>query len=221
MTDDTLRVLIADDHPLFRQGLRVLIESADDLTVVGEAQTGNDAIAQTLDKRPHVVLMDLNMPQLGGVEATRRIVAAHPETRVLILTMFEEDESVFAAMRAGARGYLLKGSGRDEVLRAVRTVAAGEAIFGPTIAQRLTSYFASTAGDAPRPFPELTSREHEVLELIARGNSNAEIAAALTVSLKTVRNHVSNVFTKLRVTTRAQAIIKARESGIANDAHPH
>ncbi len=220
MTEDRLRVLIADDHPLFRQGLRVLVESADDLTVVGEAQTGSDAIAQTLEKRPHVVLMDLNMPHLGGVEATRRIVAAHPQTRVLILTMFEEDESVFAAMRAGARGYLLKGSGRDEVLRAVRTVAAGEAIFGPAIAQRLTSYFASTAGGAPRPFPELTAREHEVLELIARGNSNGEIAAALAVSLKTVRNHVSNVFTKLRVATRAQAIVKARESGMGSDAHP-
>ena len=218
MTEDSLRVLIADDHPLFRQGLRVLVESAEDLTVVGEAQTGSDAVAQTLDKRPDVVLMDLNMPQLGGVEATRRIVAAHPETRVLILTMFEEDESVFAAMRAGARGYLLKGSGRDEVLRAVRTVAAGQAIFGATIAQRLTSYFAATAGGAPRPFPELTAREHEVLELIARGNSNGEIAAALTVSLKTVRNHVSNVFTKLRVTTRAQAIVKAREGGMGSNA---
>lgn len=220
MTEDTLRVLIADDHPLFRQGLRVLVESAEDLTVVGEAQTGSDAVAQTLDKRPDVVLMDLNMPQLGGVEATRRIVAAHPETRVLILTMFEEDESVFAAMRAGARGYLLKGSGRDEVLRAVRTVAAGEAIFGATIAQRLTSYFAPTASGAARPFPELTAREHEVLELIARGNSNSEIGALLTVSLKTVRNHVSNVFTKLRVTTRAQAIVKAREAGMGSNAPP-
>ncbi len=220
MTDDRLRVLIADDHPLFRQGLRVLVDSADELTVVGEAQTGSDAVTQTLDKRPDVVLMDLNMPHLGGVEATRRIVAAQPEVRVLILTMFEEDESVFAAMRAGARGYLLKGSGRDEVLRAVRTVAAGEAIFGPTIAERLTSYFASTGGGAPRPFPELTAREHEVLELIARGNSNGEIAAVLTVSLKTVRNHVSNVFTKLRVTTRAQAIVKAREGGMGSDAPP-
>ncbi len=220
MTDEPLRVLIADDHPLFREGLRALIHSAEDLTVVGEAQTGREAVAQALDTHPDVVLMDLNMPQLGGVEATRRIVAAHPHTHVLILTMFEEDESVFAAMRAGARGYLLKGSGRDEVLRAVRTVAAGEAIFGPAIAQRLTAYFASSAGGAPRPFPELTAREHEVLELIARGNANSEIAATLTVSLKTVRNHVSNVFTKLRVTTRAQAMIKARESGMGNSTHP-
>ena len=219
MTDDRLRVLIADDHPLFRQGLRVLVESADDLAIVGEAQNGTDAVAQTLRTRPDVVLMDLNMPALGGVEATRRIVAAHPQIRVLILTMFEEDESVFAAMRAGARGYLLKGSGRDEVLRAVRTVAAGEAIFGPAIAERLTSYFASSAGGAPRPFPELTVREHEVLELIARGNANSEIAVALDVSAKTVRNHVSNVFTKLRVTTRAHAIVKARESGMGSDPH--
>lgn len=217
MTGEPLRVLIADDHPLFRQGLRALIDSAEDLVVVGEAQTGSGAVAQALDIRPDVVLMDLNMPRLGGVEATRRIVTTHPQTRVLILTMFEEDESVFAAIRAGARGYLLKGSGRDEVLRAVRTVASGEAIFGPAIAERLRSYFASTAGAAPRPFPELTAREHEVLELIARGSANGEIAAALSVSLKTVRNHVSNVFTKLRVSTRAQAIVKAREGGIGSD----
>lgn len=217
MTDDRLRVLIADDHPLFRQGLRVLVDSADDLAVVGEAQNGTDAVAQTLRTRPDVVLMDLNMPGFGGVEATRRIVAAHPQTRVLILTMFEEDESVFAAIRAGARGYLLKGSGRDEVLRAVRTVAAGEAIFGPAIAERLTFYFSSAAGGAPRPFPELTAREHEVLELIARGDANSEIAAALDVSSKTVRNHVSNIFTKLRVTTRAHAIVKARASGMGTD----
>ncbi|HEV2058099.1 MAG TPA: response regulator transcription factor, partial [Solirubrobacteraceae bacterium] len=138
MTDDRLRVLIADDHPLFRQGLRVLVESADDLAVVGEAQNGTGAVAQTLRTRPDVVLMDLNMPALGGVEATRRIVAAHPQIRVLILTMFEEDESVFAAMRAGARGYLLKGSGRNEVLRAVRTVAAGRGDLRAAIAERLT-----------------------------------------------------------------------------------
>jgi len=220
MTDDRLRVLIADDHPLFRQGLRVLVESAEDLTVVGEAQTGIDAVAQTLDTQPDVVLMDLNMPRLGGVEATQRIVASNPQTRVLILTMFEEDESVFAAMRAGARGYLLKSSGRDEVLRAVRTVAAGKAIFGPAIAERLTAYFTSSARGAPQPFPELTGREHEVLELISRGNSNNEIAAALAISLKTVRNHISNVFTKLRVTTRAQAIVKAREGGMGSEALP-
>ena len=218
MTRDALRVLIADDHPLFREGLRVLVDSAEDMTVVGEAETGTDAVAQTLKTQPDIVLMDLNMPRLGGVEATRRIVAAHPHTRVLILTMFEEDESVFAAMRAGARGYLLKGSGRDDVLRAVRTVAAGEAIFGPAIAERLSSYFASSAGGAPQPFHDLTAREHEVLELIARGSSNSEIAATLAISLKTVRNHISNIFTKLRVTTRAQAIVKAREGGMGSAA---
>ncbi len=220
MTDDRLRVLIADDHPLFRQGLRGLIESAEDMTVVGEAQTGTDAVAHTLDTQPDVVLMDLNMPRLGGVEATRRIVAAHPDTGVLILTMFEENESVFAAMRAGARGYLLKGSGRDEVLRAVRTVAAGEAIFGPAIAGRLSSYFASSAGGAPQPFPELTAREHDVLELISRGKATARSPLRFAISLKTVRNHVSNVFTKLRVTTRAQAIVKAREGGMGAEARP-
>ena len=218
MSAAALRVLIADDHPLFRQGLRVLVESAPDLVVVGEAQTGEEAVARAGDTAPDVVLMDLNMPRLGGVEATRRIVARPPQTRVLVLTMFEEDESVFAAMRAGARGYLLKGSGRDDVLRAVRSVAAGEAVFGPAIAERLTSYCASAADGAPRPFPELTLREHEVLELIARGRGNSEIAAELAISLKTVRNHVSNVFTKLRVTTRAQAIVKAREAGLGAEA---
>ena len=220
MSDSALRVLIADDHPLFRQGLRGLVDSAADMIVVGEAATGADAVAQAQDKRPDVVLMDLNMPTLGGIEATRRIIAERPQTRVLVLTMFEEDESVFAAMRAGARGYLLKGSARDEVLRAVRTVAAGEAIFGSVIAERLTSYFSSAIDGAPRPFPELTVREHEVLDLMARGAGNSEIAAALGINLKTVRNHVSNVFTKLRVMTRAQAIVKARESGIGNEAGP-
>ena len=151
--------------------------------------------------------------QLGRALAHR----AEPDARVLVLTMFEEDESVFAAMRAGARGYLLKGAGRDEVLRAIRTVAAGQAIFAPAIAERLTSYFASAADGAPRPFPELTAREHEVLELLARGQSNGEIAQVLDVSLNTVRNHVSNIFTKLRVTTRAQAIVKAREAGGGSD----
>ncbi len=215
MSDATLRVLIADDHPMFRQGLRVLVDSAADMTVVGEAATGGDAIAQAQEKRPDVVLMDLNMPAPGGIEATRRIVAQHPQTRVLVLTMFEEDESVFAAMRAGARGYLLKGSGRDEVLRAVRTVAAGEAIFAPAIAERFTSYFAAAADGAPRPFPELTVREHEVLELMARGAGNGDIAAELGVSLKTVRNHVSNVFTKLQVVDRKAAMARARGAGIA------
>lgn len=213
MNDAHLTVLVADDHPLLRRGLCTVIAAADGMEVAGEAATGTDAVAAAASLKPDVILMDLHMPELGGIEATRRIVAARPEARVLVLTMVEEDDSVFAAMRAGARGYLLKGSDKDELLRAVRAVASGEAIFGPGVAERLSGLFA-TGAQAPQPFSELTSREREVLEGIARGENNADIAAALGLSLKTVRNHVSNVFTKLRVTDRAQAIVKAREAGL-------
>lgn len=211
MTVQMTRLLIADDHPAYRRGLRTMLESADEFEVVGEAADGDQAVARSLELEPDVVLMDLRMPGLNGTEATRRILSVSPSIGVLVLTMFEGDDSVFAAMRAGARGYLLKGSEQDEILRAIRSVAAGEAIFGAAIADRLIGYFSST--DAAT-FPELTDREREVLDLLAEGKSNQAIANDLVVSLKTVRNHVSNVFNKLQVTGRPDAIIKAREAGM-------
>jgi DNA-binding NarL/FixJ family response regulator len=207
----SIRVLVADDHPFFRQGVRMLVDGNDDLELVAEAADGDEAIAAARDADPDVVLMDLRMPGVSGIEATRRIVGAHPEVRVLVLTMYEDDDSVFAAMRAGARGYLLKGSGEEEVLRAIRAVASGDAIFGAAIAKRLTAYFAD---QSPKAFPALTDREREVLQLLAEGRNNQAIALELTLSLKTVRNHVSSVFNKLQVVDRAQAIIKAREAGM-------
>ena len=214
---ERIRVLIADDHPLFRDGLRVLLESAGDVEVLGEATTGEEAVALALDLRPDVVLMDINMPGVNGIEATRRIIQAEPAAQVLMLTMLEDDDSVFAALRAGARGYLLKGARRDEALRALRAVANGEAIFGPGIAQRMTQYFAMRRPpSAASPFPDLTDREQEILTLIARGRSNAQIADDLVVSLKTVRNHVSNIFNKLQVADRAQAMDVARRKGLGS-----
>jgi DNA-binding NarL/FixJ family response regulator len=214
MTEAPLRVLIADDHPVFRQGLRAIIEGAGDMVLVGEAATGLEAVAGAEELGPDVVLMDLQMPELGGIEATRRIVARRPDARILVLTMIEQGDSIFAAMRAGARGYLLKGSDRAEVLQAVRAVGAGNAIFAPAVADRLSTLLGS--GDpVERAFPDLPDRERDVLERMAQGRSNAEIAADLALSLKTVRNHVSNVFTKLQVTGRAQAIVKAREAGLS------
>jgi DNA-binding NarL/FixJ family response regulator len=210
-----LRVLIADDHPAFRSGLRLMLEAADDMEVAGEAATGADAVALTEAEDPDAILMDLQMPGLNGIEATRRIVAGGARAGVIVLTMFEDDDSVFAAMRAGARGYLLKGAERDDILRAVRAVGHGEAIFGPAIASRLVDFF----GSAPRRlFPQLSDREREVLVLIAAGKSNAQIAEHLVLSLKTVRNHVSNIFNKLQVADRAAAIGKARDAGIGQPA---
>jgi DNA-binding NarL/FixJ family response regulator len=209
-----LRVLIADDHPVFRQGLRSALEGDGGFQIVGEAETGAEAIEAALEHQPDVVAMDVQMPDRNGIEATREIVTQSPHIGVLVLTMFEDDDSVFAAMRAGARGYLLKGSDHEEIVRAIRAVAAGEAIFGPAIATRLMAYFAASPDGPAQAFPELTSREREVLELIAEGRSNAEIAGRLVLSQKTVRNHVSNVFTKLQVLDRAQAIVKAREAGL-------
>jgi DNA-binding NarL/FixJ family response regulator len=204
-----MRLLIADDHPTFRAGLTFLLGSTD-IEVVGEASSGTEAVDLALSLLPDVVLMDLRMPGLNGIEATAQIVAAAPDVGVIVLTMFEQDESIFAAMRAGARGYLLKGADRDDIERAVRAVHAGEALFGAAVARRLMSFF-----DAPATasFPQLTAREREVLQLIAEGRPNAAIAEELVLSLKTVRNHVSNIFAKLRVADRAAAIIKAREAG--------
>jgi DNA-binding NarL/FixJ family response regulator len=211
---DTIRVLIADDHQLFRDGLNALLLSAPDTEVVGEAASGKEAIQLASETRPDVILMDLQMPDMDGIEATRHIVQASPQIKVLMVTMFEDDQSVFAAMRAGARGYVLKGAKHEEMLRAIRAVSSGEAIFSPSIAARMMDFFAAGRRQNPEEaFPELTDREREVLNLIARGESNAEIAAALTISVKTVRNHVSNIFGKLQVADRAQAAIRAREAG--------
>jgi len=214
---DALRVLIADDHPIFRNGMRALLATVPDIEVVGEATSGDEAIAGAVALQPDVVLMDLQMPGVGGVEATRHILYASPHIRVLVVTMFEDDHSVFTAMRAGARGYIVKGATPDEMLRAIRAVGSGEAIFSAAIAQRLIEFFAAPRPIDPVPllmFPELSAREREILDLVAQGANNAEIAARLVLSPKTVRNHVSNIFSKLQVADRAHAIIRAREAGM-------
>jgi DNA-binding NarL/FixJ family response regulator len=217
MTTELIRTLIVDDHPMFREGLRVFLDAVEDIEVVGEAGTGEEAVKVAGDLQPDVVLMDLNLPGLNGIEATRRIVGESPHIGVLALTMFDEDESVFQVMRAGARGYLLQGADQDEILRAVRAVADGGAIFGPTLARRLMGYFSAVRQQSGAlPFANLTEREREVLEMVAAGKSNAEIARGLFVSPKTVRNHVSNIFSKLQVTDRAQAIVRAREAGLGS-----
>jgi DNA-binding NarL/FixJ family response regulator len=212
---DTIRVFIADDHTLFRDGLRSLLRTTPDIEVVGEAATGVEAVITIEQVQPDVVLMDIQMPDLNGIEATRRIAKASPHIGIIMVTMFEDDDSVFAAMRAGARGYILKGAGQEEVARTIRAVAHGEALFGPAIAGRLMSFFSTPhPALAIEAFPELTAREREVLDLIAQGKNNAAIAERLTVSQKTVRNHVSNIFNKLQVADRAEAIIRARDAGL-------
>ena len=211
--NDTVRVLIADDHPLFREGMRGRLDRMGDIAVVGEAANGDEAVRLSRELEPHVVLMDIKMPGLNGIEATREILRANPRVGVLMLTMFEDDDSVFAAMRAGARGYLLKDSGGEGVVHAIRAVTSGEAVFGPGVAERIMGFF-SVPRSAQRAFPELTEREEEILALVARGKSNQEIAAQLFVSVKTVRNHVSNILLKLQVADRAQAVIRARDAGI-------
>ncbi|MFC5996222.1 response regulator [Pseudonocardia hispaniensis] len=214
---DRVRILLVDDHVHFRAGLRALLATAPDLEVCGEAASGEEALAAVAVHQPDVVLLDLTMPGMGGVAAAERIVATSPHARVLVLSMSDDDESVFAALRAGARGYLLKGAGRTEILRSVRAVADGEAIFGPSVAARLGGYFAAPpAQPAAPPFPELTVREREVLDLVARHLTNPQIAARLGVSGKTVRNHVSNIFAKLQVADRAAAAALARRSGLGS-----
>jgi DNA-binding NarL/FixJ family response regulator len=215
---DPVRVLIADDHASFRSGLRALLATAPDLRVVGEAASGDEAVGLAAALQPDVILMDLSMPGIDGVEATRRIVDATPHVAILVVTMDGDDESVFAAVQAGARGYVLKGAQRAELFRAVRAVAAGDAIFGPAIARRLVGYFARPRPRGlPAPFPDLTDREREILELVAQGRSNAEITSQLVLSPKTVRNHVSNMFAKLQVRDRAEAIVRAREAGLGSE----
>lgn len=207
------RVLIADDHEPFRQGLRALLTSSAGIEVVGEAADGEEALRLTAALQPDVVMMDLNMPRMGGIEATRRIRETSPHVNVLVLSMAEDDDAVFAAVQFGARGYLLKGALRTEILRAIDAVVDGEAIFGAAIANRLARYFAGRQEyDARQSFPELTAREAEVLGLLGEHLTNAEIATRLRLSPKTVRNHVSNILTKLQVATRTEAIVRARDA---------
>jgi DNA-binding NarL/FixJ family response regulator len=214
---DRIRVLIADDHPVFRDGLRALVESAPDLDLAGEATTGTEAVDLAASGKPAVILMDLRMPDLSGIEATRRIIAADPGVGILIVTMSEDDESLFAAMRAGARGYIPKDAERGQILSAIRATALGEAVFGASIARRVADFFAAPRSPAAEPFPGLTERENEILELIAQGRSNGDIAGRLEIAPKTVRNHVANVFNKLQVADRSQAIVRAREAGLGRE----
>ena len=210
-----IRVLVVDDHPLYRDGMRGLLESVEGMEVVGEATCGEEAVELAENLKPEVILMDLKMPGMSGIEATRRIVQDSPNIRVLVVTMFEDDGTVFRAMRAGARGYLLKGANYDEMLRAIKAVGNGEAIFSPGLAVRLANFFAEIRpASSPQVFPELSDREREVLDLIAQGRKNPEIARRLYLSPKTVRNHVSNIISKLQVADRTQAIIRAREAGL-------
>lgn len=209
-----LRVVIVDDHPVFRRGLTSLLESAG-MAVVAQAGDGRGGIAAVMEHRPDVVLMDLHLPDINGAEATRRLVRDVPDVRICILTMFDDDDSVFASMRAGALGYLLKGADVEGIERAVRAVAAGEALYSAVVARRMQAFFAAPAGGpAAQPFPGLTPREREVLEHVARGESNAQMAAALDLQQKTVRNVVSAVLGKLRVADRGQAIVRARDAGL-------
>jgi DNA-binding NarL/FixJ family response regulator len=209
-----IRILVADDHPLFRGGLRALLESIADTEVVGEATTGEEAVDAALSLVPDVVVMDINMPGLNGIDATRRIVDQAKGINVLVMTMHDDDEAVFAAIRAGARGYQLKGAAPDETLRAIRSVANGEAIFGPRIAERLQRFLAAPpALDPSLAFPQLTDRELEILQLLAERRTNAEIATTLFLSQKTVRNYVSAIFAKLQVADRAEAGLVARAAG--------
>jgi len=216
---DRQRVLIAEDHPVYRDGLRALLEASPEVELVGEAGDGDEAVHMTCDLRPDVVLMDLQMPGRNGIDATRAIGSQAPRSAVLILTMFEDDESVFNAMRAGARGYLLKDASGEELLRAIDTVGHGGAVFGAGVARRLVAFFASGGvGPHAEPFPELTERERQVLDRMARGEGNAVIAARLGISLKTVRNYASTIFDKRMVVSRAEAIVRAREAGLGDPA---
>jgi DNA-binding NarL/FixJ family response regulator len=217
-SEESTRVLVADDHSLFRYGLKAMLANAEGFEVVGEAATGEEVVEKVAQARPDIVLMDIQMPGINGIEATRRVLERDPSIGVVVVTMFEDDNSVFAAMRAGARGYVLKGADAQEVLKVVAAVAEGEAHFGPEIARRLMGFFSAPKPAAPsEAFPELTAREAEVLDLIAQGRNNAEIARRLYLSPKTVRNHVSSVFLKLQVADRAQAIVRAREAGLGRD----
>ena len=209
---EPIRVLIADDHPLFRDGLAALLRVGHGTELTGVATTGTEAVEMAWQTQPDVVMMDLGLPELNGIEATRRIVTDSPHIAVVVLTMFDDDDSVFAALRAGARGYLLKGAEGEQIRRAVHAAAAGDAIVGAGLAARVLAGLASEAPAAV--FPQLTDREREVLELVAQGRSNTAIAHRLHLSQKTIRNNVSNILAKLQIADRAQAIVRARDAGL-------
>ena len=214
-----IKVLIADDHVFYREGVHAFLENAADITVVGQAGNGDEALTKAKELEPNVILMDLKMPGTNGIEATRHIHETNPNIGVLVLTMFDDDDSVFAAMRAGARGYLLKDADKDEVVRAIVAVERGEAIFSPAIAQRMIKYFSAGPSshnkkNQPDEFAELTERELEILDLIAHGHNNLTISNKLSLSIKTVQNYVSSILTKLQVADRSQAIVRAREAGL-------
>jgi DNA-binding NarL/FixJ family response regulator len=212
---EPLTVIIADDHQFFRDGVRALLDAQLDMECVGEAATGEAAVRLSAEVQPDVVLMDMQMPGMSGVEATRQILRSSPQIRILMVTMFEDDHLVFAAMQAGARGYLLKGARHEDMVRAIWAVGSGDAIFSPGIAVKLVDYFAALKpGHSPQVFPELSSRERDILQLLAQGYKNAEIADRLVVSPKIVRNYVSNIISKLQVADRAQAILRAKEAGL-------
>lgn len=209
---EKITVLVADDHQQFREGIKMMLRRESDIEVIGEALTGVEAIQMAANLQPDLVLMDLQMPDMNGIDSTRKIVSTSPHIRVLMLTMYDDNDYVFAAIRAGARGYLLKGADKAEMLRAIRAVHNGEAIFGPAIAVRLAQYFSLTAASPIGvAFPELSERESEIITMISRGFTNQDIANRLLISLKTVRNHVSNIFNKLQISDRAQAVILAQK----------
>ena len=210
---DPLRVLVVEDHPLFRKGVVALLDTALGFSVAGVAVSGEEAVTRTADLRPDVVLMDLQLPGMSGIEATRAILAAAPDRKVLVLSLFEDEESVFLALRAGARGYVLKDADEEELVGAIRAVARGEAIFSQAVAGRVLAFFAQPR-QAPKAFPELTDRERDILGLLAQGHPNPSIARRLSLSPKTVANYVSSIFAKLQVADRAEAMIRAREAGL-------
>lgn len=211
-------VLLVDDHPLVRQGLHAVLDAADDIAVAGEAGDGRAAVALAAQLQPDVVIMDLQLPELHGIDATREIVAARPGTAVLVLTMFEDDDMVFSAMSAGASGYLLKGADGVDIITAVRAAAAGQAVFGAALAQRLRDWFAPRPQPPAAPFPQLTRREREILDGVAAGLTNAQIGQQMFLSPKTVANNVSNILAKLQLAERAQAIVAARDAGLGRQA---
>ncbi len=216
---DHITVLIVDDHTLFREGVQAILKGVPGIVVTGEASSGREAITQSALLSPDVILMDIQMPDMNGIEATTAILDKHPDVGVIMVSMLEDGDFLFAAMRAGARGYVLKGAGKEEMLASIRAVADGQAIFGPAVASRLSAYFrdvhiTTRRESGKKVFPELTDREYEILDHIARGQNNQEIASQLHITVKTVSNHISNIFNKLQVVDRAQAIVKARDAGM-------
>ena len=214
MLNDRLTIMIVDDHPLFRKGLRTLLGTVPEVVVVGEATTGDEAVRLVDQLQPDLVLMDLQMPHGDGLVATRGIAARHPHIHILVVTMFQDDDSVFTAMRAGARGYILKDMDDDDIIRAILAVGHGNAVFSPAIATRIMAFFASRPAHTHELFPDLTDSERNVLRLMAQGVNNQAIADQLALSPKTVRNYISTIFSKLHVADRAQASVRAREGGL-------